>query len=56
MTVKKIISTDNAPKAVGTYSQAISYENFIFSSGQIPINPLTGMIVDGDFKARQAKS
>ena len=52
MKVKKIISTDNAPKAVGTYSQAISYENFIFSSGQIPINPLTGMIVDGDFKAR----
>ena len=49
MKVKKIISTDNAPKAVGTYSQAISYENFIFSSGQIPINPLTGMIVDGDF-------
>ena len=52
MKVKKIISTDNAPKAVGTYSQAISYENYIFSSGQIPINPLTGIIVDGDFKDR----
>lgn len=40
--MKKVISTNNAPKAVGPYSQAIECDNFIFISGQLPIDPNTG--------------
>lgn len=39
---KEIISTNNAPAAIGPYSQAIKLGDFIFTSGQIPINPSTG--------------
>lgn len=39
-----IVSTENAPKALGPYSQAISAGGFVFCSGQIPINPATGLI------------
>ena len=42
-----IIHSDNAPKAVGPYSQAIKAGNFIFCSGQIPIDPSTGTLVEG---------
>ena len=42
--MKQIIATENAPKAVGPYSQAISTNRMIFTSGQIPINPKTGKI------------
>jgi 2-iminobutanoate/2-iminopropanoate deaminase len=45
--MKKIINTENAPKAVGPYSQAVEAGNFVFISGQIPIVPATGKIVDG---------
>lgn len=41
---KKIISTSNAPAAIGPYSQGISLENLIFVSGQIPVNPENGEI------------
>jgi 2-iminobutanoate/2-iminopropanoate deaminase len=41
----KVIHTDNAPKAVGPYSQAIMAGNFVYVSGQLPINPLEGKIV-----------
>jgi 2-iminobutanoate/2-iminopropanoate deaminase len=41
---KEIISTKNAPGAIGPYSQATSIANFIYTSGQIPINPSTGNI------------
>jgi 2-iminobutanoate/2-iminopropanoate deaminase len=44
---EKII-TENAPLPVGPYSQAVRYKNFIFISGQIPINPKTNEIVKGD--------
>lgn len=40
--MKEIISTDNAPKAVGPYSQAVRYKDMIYLSGQIAINPETG--------------
>jgi 2-iminobutanoate/2-iminopropanoate deaminase len=40
----KTISTEEAPKAIGPYSQAIEYEKLIFLSGQIPLNPKTGSI------------
>ncbi len=42
--MKKEISTDNAPKAIGPYSQGILWENLIFASGQIPVNPTNGEI------------
>ena len=48
--MKKVISTDQAPKAIGPYSQAIESNGLLFVSGQIPIDPSTGAIVDGDIK------
>jgi len=45
---KKIIYTENAPKPIGPYSQAIKVDNMIFGSGQIPIDPSTGKVVEGD--------
>ncbi|TLD42620.1 MAG: Bona fide RidA/YjgF/TdcF/RutC subgroup [Candidatus Jettenia ecosi] len=47
---KFVISTDTAPAAIGPYSQAIKIGNLIFLSGQIPIVPATGEIVQGDIK------
>jgi reactive intermediate/imine deaminase len=49
---KKPIHTDNAPSAIGTYSQAIESNGLLFMSGQIPLDPQTMEIVAGDFKAR----
>jgi 2-iminobutanoate/2-iminopropanoate deaminase len=48
--MKTIIHTENAPKAVGPYSQAIESNGMLFISGQIPIDPKTGKIVDGGIK------
>lgn len=45
--MKKEISTNNAPKAIGPYSQGTAFENLIFTSGQIPINPATNNIPEG---------
>lgn len=49
---KKPIHSDNAPAAIGTYSQAIQSGGFVFLSGQIPLVPATMEIVSGDFEAR----
>jgi len=49
---KTPIHTESAPAAIGTYSQAIQSGSFVFLSGQIPLDPLTMEIVDGDFEAR----
>lgn len=49
---KKAIQSDGAPAAIGTYSQAITSGQFVFMSGQIPLDPGTMEIVDGDFEAR----
>ena len=49
---KQAISSDNAPAAIGTYSQAIRTGNLVFLSGQIPLDPATMEIVPGDFEAR----
>lgn len=46
--MKDIVNTDNAPKAIGPYSQAVKANGFIFVSGQIPIDPDTNAIVKGD--------
>ena len=52
--MKKIIATDHAPAAIGPYSQATQYGNLLFVSGQIPIDPKTGDLVEGDIEV-QAK-
>ena len=49
---KEIISTKDAPQAIGPYSQAIRFGNLIFASGQIPIEPETGKILKGDIKGQ----
>ena len=50
----KEIKTNNAPSAVGPYSQAVVTGNIVFTSGQIPVNPCTGEIPDGiDAQANQ---
>lgn len=46
----KAIHTDNAPAAIGPYSQAIEVNGFIFASGQIPIDPKTGNLVEKDIR------
>jgi 2-iminobutanoate/2-iminopropanoate deaminase len=46
--MKKIISTNEAPGAIGPYSQAVRSGNFLFCSGQIPLDPKSGQIVPGD--------
>lgn len=45
--MKKIITAGNAPAAIGPYSQAVEINGMLFISGQIPINPETGKLVDG---------
>ena len=48
---KVVIHTTEAPKAIGTYSQGIKSDNFVFTSGQIPINTQSGELIKGDFKS-----
>jgi 2-iminobutanoate/2-iminopropanoate deaminase len=50
--MNKIISTDQAPKAIGPYSQAVISNGFAFLSGQIPLDPATGQLIDGDIAAQ----
>ncbi|MBQ8148577.1 MAG: RidA family protein [Lachnospiraceae bacterium] len=54
--MKKVISTDKAPAAIGPYSQAIEVNGMIFTSGVIPIDPATNTLVEGDItvQAKQA--
>jgi len=54
--MKKVISTSNAPAAIGPYSQAIKVGNLIYTSGQIPVNPKTGTIVEGGIKEQTRQS
>lgn len=49
---KKAIHSEQAPAAIGTYSQAIDASGLVFLSGQIPLDPATMDLVDGDFEAR----
>lgn len=52
MTNKAIIHTASAPAAIGTYSQAIKVNNTVYLSGQIPLDPVTMTLVEGDFAAQ----
>ena len=47
---KNIISTDKAPQAIGTYSQAVKIDNIVYISGQIPLSPYTMELVEGDMR------
>ena len=49
---KQAIHSDAAPAAIGTYSQAVRTGDLVFLSGQIPLDPATMEVVDGDFEAR----
>jgi len=51
---KKVVQTEKAPKAIGPYSQAIQAGDFLFLSGQVPLDPKTGELVKGDI-GQQAK-
>jgi 2-iminobutanoate/2-iminopropanoate deaminase len=53
--VKEVISTDKGPKAIGPYSQAIKANGFIFLSGQIPFDPATSQIIEGDVATQTAR-
>lgn len=50
--MKTVVCTDQAPAAIGPYSQAIKANGFLFVSGQIPIDPATGNVVDGGIAAQ----
>lgn len=52
MTNKAVITTENAPSAIGTYSQAIKANNTVYLSGQIPLVPSTMALIEGDFRAQ----
>jgi len=52
----QVVHTDNAPKAIGPYSQAVKAGNMLFVSGQVPFVPETMEIVEGDVKAQTAQS
>ncbi len=55
MSNKQIIHTENAPAAIGTYSQAVKVGTTVYVSGQIPLIPETMEVIDGDFKAKAAQ-
>jgi len=48
--MKKIVNTDKAPKAIGPYSQAVEANGTLYISGQIPIDPSTAKVIEGDIK------
>ncbi|MEA3422252.1 MAG: RidA family protein [Bacillota bacterium] len=52
----KVVHTDDAPKAVGPYSQAIKAGNFVYVSGQLPIDPKVGKVVEGGIQAETRQS
>ncbi|HUL39644.1 MAG TPA: RidA family protein [Methanomassiliicoccales archaeon] len=53
--MRRVVSTDKAPKPAGPYSQAISSERFVFVSGQVGIDPATGKLVEGGAKSEAAR-
>lgn len=54
--MKKVISTDRAPKAVGAYSQGVDLAGLVFTSGQLPIDPETGELNTGDIASQAQQS
>ena len=50
MSNKEIIATQNAPQAIGPYSQAVKANGFVFTAGQVAIDPATGNVIEGDVR------
>ena len=50
MTERQVVTTANAPQAIGPYSQAVRSGAFLFVSGQVPIDPATGQMIAGDIR------
>ncbi|HFK3991994.1 TPA: RidA family protein [Citrobacter freundii] len=53
---KNIIATNKAPEAIGPYSQGISYGELVFTSGQLPLDPVTAVFPDGGIKEQTRQS
>ena len=53
--MKRTVATDDAPKAIGPYSQAIVHNGLAYLSGQIPLDPATGQLVEGDIAAQTTR-
>ena len=53
--MKRIVTTENAPKAIGPYSQAVVYNGLAYLSGQIPLDPATGQLVGDDVAEQTAR-
>lgn len=53
--MKEIISTEKGPKAIGPYSQAVKANGFVFTAGQIPFDPATGQLIEGDVARQTAR-
>ncbi len=53
--MKQIVSTERAPKAIGPYSQAVISGGWAYLSGQIPLDPATGQIIEGDIAEQTAR-
>lgn len=53
--MKEIIATEKGPKAIGPYSQAVKANGFIFTAGQVPFNPATGQLLEGDVARQTAR-
>lgn len=49
---RQIVHTDAAPAAIGTYSQAVIHQGTVWISGQIPLDPVTGQVIEGDIDAQ----
>lgn len=56
MTERTRISTNEAPAAIGPYSQGISAGDFVFCSGQVPLDPATGELIEGDVRAQTRRA
>lgn len=53
--MKQIIHTDKAPAAIGPYNQAVKHGNLLVTSGQIPLDPASGEVVDGDIRIQTTR-
>ena len=53
--MKEVISTEKGPKAIGPYSQAIKANGFVYTAGQIPFDPGTGQLIQGDVAQQTAR-
>jgi 2-iminobutanoate/2-iminopropanoate deaminase len=53
---KEVVATDKAPKAIGPYVQAIKVGEFVYASGQIPLDPKTGNLVDGGIETQTRRA